>query len=103
MKYNYAYQRSGHPLLSWKNGPPNQSRSGDTVGLGSLAEPTLVLPRPGAPEPINGCECHGKSGVGSIADSIDEVLDTITGLSMPVKVAGAVGLFLLYKKLKKKR
>lgn len=44
----YAYQNSGHPILTWKGGPPRQTRAADSVALGGL-----VLPRPGAPEPIN--------------------------------------------------
>lgn len=57
----FAYQRGGQPILSWKYGPPRQSRSGDAVALGStLDEPvfTMPLPRPGAPEPL-GCGCTG--------------------------------------------
>lgn len=64
----FAYQRGGQPILNWRHGPPNQTRAADTVALGSvLDEPTLgvPLPRPGAPEPLNGCGCHG-GGVGDV-------------------------------------
>ena len=61
MKYKYAYQNSGQPILSWKNGPPRQTRAADAASLGSLGGTTLgmPLPAPGAPEPLGDCGCHG--------------------------------------------
>lgn len=110
MHYKYAYQGSGHPILTWKNGPPRQTRAGDSVSLGStLDDPTLVLPRPGAPEPLNGLGCadsymktskpctgcRGKTGMAGVSESI-------AALPSGVKIAGAAGLaYLLYKHLKK--
>lgn len=80
----YAYMRGGAPLLRWSQAAPKQSRAGETQSLGSLGgttldNPTLVLPRPGAPEPIGvsamgGCGCHGScgcgTGMGGIADAV---------------------------------
>ncbi len=122
----YVYQRNGAPLLSWRRAPPQETRGADakalggyedypggqllnvdgvkaaqamgcgcSPGLGSLAGSSLdgptvemPLPRAGAPEPL---------------PSIGGITDTISGLSTPVKIAGAVGLYLLYKKLSKRR
>lgn len=58
MRYHYAYQSSGHPILTWKHGPPVQTRAAP----GSLGN--YVLPRAGAPEPINGLGacCSGCAG-----------------------------------------
>lgn len=76
----FAYQYNGAPLLQWNRSAPAQSRASDTVSLGSLggtslagstlSKPTLVLPLPGAPEPIDithddgmgGCDCSGRCG-----------------------------------------
>lgn len=108
MNYRYAYQRSGGPLLSWKHGPPRQSRAADTVALGTLADPTLVLPRPGAPEPINyrtvpylsDAQAMGCSGC---RGAMNGVADTLSALPAPVKVGGLIALaYLLHKQLKKR-
>jgi hypothetical protein len=75
MSMKYAYRRAGGPILDWRTGPPPQSRAADAVALGSLggsslSQPTLVLPAPGAPEPIgvsramSGCSCRGSCGCG---------------------------------------
>jgi hypothetical protein len=83
----YAYQRNGAPIIAWGRGPsvPHQTRAADTVALGSLGgttldQPTLLLPAPGAPEPIlggmGGCSCSGScgcgpgSGLSGIAESV---------------------------------
>ncbi len=50
------------------------------------------------PNPGLGCACSGPS-MGGIAD----VTTFISQMSTPVKIAGVVGLFLLYKKMSKKR
>lgn len=100
MKYNYVYQRSGAPLLSWKHGPPNQSRGADARSLGalgSLSDPTIALPlpRPGSPEPVGGlggCACHGKKPMGDIGSQLN---------SIPLW-ALALGGYFLFWKLKKK-
>ena len=87
MKYRYIYQRGSAPLLSWKGGPPRQSRAADTVSLGSLETPTigLPLPRPGSPEPVGGLGC-----------GCDSRRDIVIDLVSPSFVAGAaVGFFLL--------
>lgn len=82
----YAYQRTGAPILDWSQGPPRQSRAADAVALGSLGggssldHPTLLLPAPGAPEPIgvtrsamSGCSCGGSCGCGpGMGASIDD-------------------------------
>ncbi len=118
----FAYQHSGHPLLSWKNGPPHQARAAESVSLGSLDEPTLVLPAPGAPEPINGLGCLTGSSIGGVrarvkcgcgckgsatpiaAKAMEGIGDTIAALPTSVKVVGAIGIaYLLHKHLKKRR
>lgn len=92
----YAYQRQGGPLLNWTRAAPQQTRAADAKALGCGCGPSLgslgddslgamELPRPGAPEPIAG------------------VVDTVTRLPLPAKIAGAVGLYFLFKKLKKRR
>lgn len=104
----YAYMRDGTPLVNWRgrNAAPMQSRAADTVALGSLEgttldEPTLVLPAPGAPEPLNGvsCKCGGScgcqgSGLGAITD-----LFALPGGWW----AWAGSAYLAYRLLKKKR
>jgi len=88
MNYKYIYERVGGPLLSWKHGPPRSSYQAST-GLGSLGDASLVLPAPGAPEPIQGrgalggysragmragtprgglgdCGCSGKKSMGDV-------------------------------------
>lgn len=87
MKYGYVYARNGAPLLSWKNGPPNQSRAADAKGLGSLGDPTITLPlpRPGSPEPVG---CAGGCSGG----------DVVIDLTSPsFWVGAAAGYFLLTK------
>lgn len=95
---SYAYQRSGHPILSWKRSVPVQSRAADAVSLGGL-----VLPAAGAPEPINspyvsmGCSGCPRAGVGDVGA-------TIAALPTGVKVGGALVLaYMLHKQLKKRR
>jgi hypothetical protein len=90
MKYRYAYQRGSAPLLSWKGGPPRQTRAADAtaLGLGSLAEPTIALPlpRPGSPEPVGDCGCS------------DTVVIDITSPSFVVgALVGALFLSRLFK------
>lgn len=124
----YAYQRNGTPLLSWKGGTaPQGTRAADAkalgAGLGSLGDPTLELPRAGAPEPLPalaGCACKGTT-TGLIGQPMGDylsdpipgqyveaaplggIVDTIRGLSLPVKIAGAIGIFFLWKKLAKRK
>jgi hypothetical protein len=67
----FAYTRGGAPLLDWKNGPPRQSRAADSVALGSVLDGSTLdnmpLPRPGSPEPLDGCSCSGSCGCGTPA------------------------------------
>jgi hypothetical protein len=105
----YAYQYAGGPLVRWGQSAPLQSRAADTVALGSLggstlSGPTLVLPAPGAPEPIgvtrgalNGCSCHGSCGCG-----MGDVFDAVPG-GMVGAIAIGAGAFLLWKALKRGR
>lgn len=105
----FAYQRAGGPILDWRTGPPRQSRAADSVALGSLGggttldHPTLVLPAPGAPEPIGvtggmgGCGCSGSCGCGS---GMSGVLDAFPGGVVGVVGLG-VGAFLLWKSFKR--
>lgn len=95
MRYRYAYQRSGAPLLTWKGGPPRQSRAADATSLGSLEGPTIALPlpRPGSPEPIGGLGgCGCAAPMGSIGSQIE---------SIPLWAIAAGG-YLLWRHFKKK-
>lgn len=113
----YAYQRNGAPLLSWNRAPPQGSRAADARALGGLGSleghsikgssldgPTLELPRAGAPEPVGGLGC-GCTAIGDVAPAAAPtgLVDKIGALSTPVKIAGVVGAYLLYKKLTKKK
>lgn len=111
----YAYQRAGGPILDWTNGPPHQSRAADSVSLGSLGggstldHPTLLLPAPGAPEPIGvtrqamaGCSCSGSCGCGPAspaADAMSGFVDSIPGGYITL----GVGAFLAWRMLRKRR
>jgi hypothetical protein len=126
----YAYQRNGAPLLSWRGGTaPQGTRAADCKALGSLSEPTLELPRAGAPEPLPalaGCECKGTTsgligqpmgdafslalpwgghmqGQYVQAAPLSGIVDTVRALPLVAKIAGAVGLYFLWKKLTKKK
>ncbi len=126
----YAYQRNGAPLLSWRGGTaPQGTRGADCKALGSLSEPTLELPRAGAPEPLPalaGCACKGTTtgligqpmgdayslalpwgghmqGQYVKAAPLSGIVDTVKALPLVAKIAGAVGLYFLFKKLTKKR
>jgi len=117
----YLYQRSGGPLITWsgRNSAPPQSRAADTVALGSLegtslSRPTLVLPAPGAPEPLNGisCKCGGTCGCSGSAAAmsglpiVDDVVTAISPIVGPTvaNVAAYGGLaYLAYKLLKRKK
>ena len=79
-----------------------QSRGADTVALGIFEEPTLLLPRAGSPEVLGDCGCGGKCGSKGCAP-LGGIADTIAALPTAVKVAGVLGAFLLYKKMKKRR
>jgi hypothetical protein len=105
----YAYQYTGAPLLQWGMRPPYQSRAADTVALGSLggstlAGPTLVLPAPGAPEPVDitpgmgGCSCSGSCGCGP-ATGLSGFVDSIPGGYLTL----GVGAFLAWRMLRKRR
>jgi len=106
----FAYQNAGSDLVSWRgNHAPYQSRSGTTRSLGSLGDtslshPTLVLPVPGGPEPLNGdcgCGCKGAGtcGGGMGHDGIGAITDTIT--SNPIIAAGLA--YLAYRMFFKKK
>jgi hypothetical protein len=109
----YIYQRDGRPLLRWGDRAPAQSRGADARALGSLgstslAVPTLELPVPGGPEPMplsglgSSCGCNAKVSCGCPATPLAGIADTLGGLSTTQKVLGAVGLYFLYKHLKKR-
>lgn len=105
----YAYQRGGGPLVTWGASAPQQSRAADAAALGSLggstlSEPTLLLPAPGAPEPIlsglSGCSCHGSCGCGGSASAaLSDIADSVPGGFVTLGVAALV----LWKVLGKKR
>jgi len=104
----YAYQRAGGPILTWKGGPPTQTRAGDAKSLGSLGggssldHPTLVLPAPGAPEPIgvtqpamSGCSCSGSCGCGG---GLGDLVDSIPGGYITLGVAAFIAWRMLGKR-----
>lgn len=118
----YAYQRGGAPLLDWTRGPPRQSRAADSVALGSLggstlSGPTIVLPRPGAPEVINGagvgpgappawrasaaalsgCACSGSCGCGPTA-GMSGLVDAVPGGYLTLGALVCVGWWLAGKR-----
>lgn len=97
---SYAYQRSGHPILNWKRSVPAQTRAADAVSLGGL-----VLPAPGAPEPINSpYVAMGCGGCVKQQDVMSGISESLASVSTPVKVGGALVLaYLLHKQLKKRR
>lgn len=97
----YAYERQGSGLLTWGMAAPKESRAGETASLGSLGGATLVLPAPGAPEPIlsgvGGCSCQGSCGCGGGAMS--DFVDSVPGGYITLGVAA----FLAWKMLRKRR
>lgn len=112
MSMKYAYQRAGGPILNWSSGPPLQSRAADAASLGSLGgslgggstldHPTLVLPAPGAPEPIgvtrsgmSGCSCHGSCGCGS---GMSGLVDSVPGGYLTLVAAAFVAWRMLRKR-----
>ena len=91
----YFYQRTGGPLLSWKNAPPQQTRSASTKALGGYEDfpGGQLLQIAGAKVGqasglgCNGCGSSSKAmqGFGSLAGTS---LDGPT-ISMPLPRAGA--------------
>jgi hypothetical protein len=112
----FAYQNSGGPM-SWKNGPPMQTRGGDAAALGSLGDHSLALtlPVPGGPEPINGfsdyiavgdsgdgigdCGC-GCKGAGTCGGTAMGATDTTTTV---IRVGSAAAAYIAYKEGKKSK
>lgn len=97
----YIYQRDGAPLIRWqgRNSAPMQTRAADTVALGSLGDPTLVLPVPGGVEPLNGISCKCGGSCGCSGGGLHGITDTITG--NPVLAIGAA--YLAYRLFFKKK
>lgn len=103
MSMNYSYLRAGGPLLKWGSTVPRQTKAAPGA-LGSLGNPTLILPAPGAPEPIGvtraamgGCSCSGSCGCGghsAVGDFVDSIPGGYLGL--------AVGVFIAWKIFSKK-
>jgi hypothetical protein len=107
----YAYQRGGGPLVTWGAAAPKQSRAADAAALGylgylgslgqtTLSDPTLLLPAPGAPEPIlgglSGCSCSGSCGCGAPA-SVGDLVDSVPGGYITLGVAAFLAWKLLGK------
>ena len=83
-----------------------QARGSDSVALGIFEEPTLMLPKAGSPEVLGDCGCAGACGspkCSPVMTAVSGVTDTIAALPTAVKVAGAIGAYFLYKKMKKRR
>ncbi len=95
----YAYQRQGSGLLTWGMAAPKESRAGETASLGSLGGATLVLPAPGAPEPIlggvGGCSCQGSCGCG---DGLSGLVESVPGGLITIGVVGFIAWRLLRKR-----
>lgn len=108
MPMNYAYNRAGGPLMSWGSTVPRQSHAAPGA-LGSLGDATLLLPAPGAPEPIGvtrggmgGCSCSGTCGCtapAAAATAVGDFIDSVPGGYITL----AVGAFIAWKMFKKKR
>lgn len=106
----YPYQNVG-TQLTWRDSAPFQTRGGDAKQLGSLGDPMLELPVPGGPEPIptntgySGYEAVGNCGCGCKGTGCKAAasLGAIDFKSPPVLAIAALGAFLLYKKMKKRR
>lgn len=91
---------------AWRGGPRFQSRAADSVALGSLGgttldTPTLIVPLPGAPEPIGvtrpamgGCGCNS---CGGHSHGVGDVVDSVPGGYLTIGVAA----FLLWRALRK--
>lgn len=103
----FAYLRAGAPLVTW-NGrtAPTQSRAADTVALGSLGGstldgPTLILPKPGAPEPIlggmGGCSCSGSCGCGTGAP-LSGLAESVPGGYLTIGIAAFIAWRMLRKR-----
>lgn len=102
---NYAYRRAGGPLLSWGSTAPRQAKAAPG-SLGSLEGPTIVLPAPGAPEPIGvtrramsgcGCGCGGSCGGGHSHSAVGDFVDAIPGGYITLAIVGIVAWKMLKK------
>jgi len=101
----FAYQRQGGPLLTWGMAAPPPARSAEARSLGSLGggssldHPTLVLPLPGAPEPIGVTQAMGGCGCGcggGCKGAMSGIVDAIPGGYLTL--GGAVLAFFLLRK-----
>lgn len=108
----YIYQRDGAPLIRWqgRNSAPMQTRAADSVALGSLEgstldEPTLVLPAPGAPEPLNGCQgsCSCKGSCGGGMGGAADILPIATSFVQTYPLLSLGGAYLAYRLFFKKK
>lgn len=102
------------------------SLGGTSLDGSSILGPTLELPRAGAPEPLGDCTCKGTtSGLigqpmgdayslaipwgahhpmpGQYVHAVAGFADRVSALPLPVKVAAAGALYLLYRQMKKRR
>jgi len=116
MTMKFAYRNSGGPM-SWKDGPPTAVKAAPS-SLGGLFEPTLTLPAPGAPEPINnayamsdyiavgdsgdglgdcGCGCKGAGTCGGKSMGATDAGTTV------LRVGSAAAAYLAYKQAKKSK
>jgi hypothetical protein len=112
----YAYQRDGAPLVRWGQAAPAQTRAADSVSLGSLGggssldhstleQATIILPRPGAPEVIDGsglsglggCSCSGSCGCGPAA-SLSGIVDAVPGGIVTLGLAAVAAWYFFKKK-----
>ncbi len=89
MSMKFAYNRAGGAMYNWNGmAAPSQSRAAPSslgsLGGTTLSQPTLLLPRPGAPEPIGvsqgmgGCGCSGSCGCGP-KSPMGDFIDSIPG------------------------
>lgn len=100
----YPYMNDGGQM-SWKNGPPRQSQGADARSLGSLGgttldHPTLVLPAPGAPEPLNGvgCKCSGSCGCSNDGSPLGAITDTLAANPLLTAAAAFAAWWVFFKK-----
>lgn len=110
--YSYGYTYRGGPLISqWGRGVPVQTRAADSVAMGSLQGSSLdgnvLLPAPGAPEPIGvaaptvamgGCGCSGQCGCGDSGDGLSGFVDSIPGGYLTLGAAAVAAWYFLTKR-----
>lgn len=90
--------------MSWGSTAPRQAHAAPGA-LGSLGNPTLLLPAPGAPEPIGvtrapamgGCSCSGSCGCGGHS-AVGDLVDSVPGGYVTLAIAAIVAWKMFHKR-----